>query len=126
MFAAMAGVGGTAGRGNVHLKPDAVDRYALQQQLLQQHVDAIRFGRSALAAIVVVEKQRPGIRLAREAESVGDVPVAQFLPEHGVPQRTPAVGDGFVDDVPRMNPAAVVPDDGADVLFERRYADRRR
>ena len=69
----------------------------------------------ALAAVVVVEEQRPRIRLAREAERVGDVPVAQFLPEHGVPQRTPAVGDGFVDDVPRMNPAAVVPDDGADV-----------
>src|SRR5678816_1899971 len=47
------GVGGTAGRRNVHLKPDAVDRYALQQQVLQQHVDAIRFGRSALAAIAV-------------------------------------------------------------------------
>ncbi len=122
--ATLASLGGFDA-GDVHLQSDAVDRHALRAKPLHQIVDAVRLLVQALAAVVVVEEQRLRIGLARDSERVGDVLIAELLPEHRIPQPRPIVGDRFVDDVPGDDAAAKVFGDRADVILERDAQIRR-
>ena len=59
------------------------------------------------------------IGLARQAERVGDVLIAEFLPEHGIPQTGAVVSHRLVDDVPGGDASAKMFRDRTDVIRER-------
>ena len=102
----------------MHLDPDAIDGDAQRTQQGGQGQRQVRLRIDGLGEIVVQIETRPRVGFVGEAERHRDVVRPDAAQPQVVAQAEAVIGDDFVDDVPLLDPTAVVPDDGGDVVVQ--------
>src|SRR5207237_5224015 len=86
-------------RAEMALKPDAIDRDALGEQPLDEGKGGVALRPEKLEIEVVVEQLHIAIALARPAEHVGDISLAEVSQPDGIAECTVVV-ERLVEDVP--------------------------
>src|SRR5438552_256325 len=100
----------------VVLQPDGRDRDSLVSEPPDQLDGALPLGR-ALELVVVVVQLRVGVGLVGKPERRGEVVLSQNREPGGASQRAVVV-ERLVHDVPALDPAAVAPHHGVDVVAQ--------